>query len=164
MPGYGQAGFVGLAKESSWSIPVAVASGDFAAMLNENVALVIERFVNRNIVGRVTEPDDMAGLRRVAGDIHLTAHPVTVGHIFNGLMGQGSKTITVALSGFLWTTEWWPSPSDFFPDAPLPSYSLEMFRDVTSMHRIAGSIFDKAQFTLVPNQDHRALVGVIAKT
>jgi hypothetical protein len=48
--------------------------------------------------------------------------------------------------------------------APLPGYTIEVFRDVTSAFRYAGAVFRELSLAVQPNQGVRATVGVIAKT
>lgn len=159
---YGFQGFVALGKQSAWGTPTA--PGAFYELLSESLVQTRDRFDVRNLVGRVTEPDDVAGLVRIEGELVGPAHPVSVGHFINAAMGQGSKAITVVLSGFLWRLDWMPSPSDFSSLAPLPPYTLEVFRDVTSSHRYADAVATRIQFAVQPNQDLRTTLGLIAKT
>lgn len=161
---YGFQSFVGVARQTAWGTPAAVASGDFIEALSESFVPTRARFDVRNLVGRVTEPDDVAGLTRIEGELVASGHPVSIGHLLNAAMGQGSRAITVVLSGFLWTLDWMPSPSDFSSLAPLPPYTLEVFRDVTSSHRFADAVATRIGFAVQPNQDVRVTLGMIAKT
>jgi hypothetical protein len=159
---YGFAGHVGLGKEATWGTPVA--GTDYLEAFSETLAATYDRFDVKNIVGRFSEPDDVAGVLRIEGDLVVPGHPVAIGHLLNGAFGQGSKTITVVLSGFLWTTEWWPAPADLGANNPLPGYTLEMFRDVTSAHRYAGVQVGKLTMQIQPNQELRVTAGLLAKT
>jgi hypothetical protein len=161
---YGFAGHIGVAKETTWGTPVAVASGDFIDAMTEGLATVIDRFDVRNIYGRFAEPDDFAGLKHYEGDVVLPGMAIGLGHVYNGVFGQGSKTITVILSGFLWTTEFWPSPSDFSSLAPVPPYTVEINRDVTSAYRYSGAQFAHVTQHIQPNQDLRMTAHILAKT
>jgi hypothetical protein len=158
----GLLGHVGIGKETTWATPVAVT--DYVEALSETLALSIDRFDVKNITGRLAEPDDHAGVKRVEGDLVIPGHPIAIGHFLNGAFGQGSKTVTVVLSGFLWTTEWWPAPADAGANNPLPGYTLEIFRDVTSSHRYAGAQVNKLTLQIQPNQELRVTAGLLAKT
>ena len=160
--GYGFVGFVGIAKESTWGTPVAVASGDFIEALSENLTLVIDRFDTRNIAGKYSEPDDTTGLRRVEGELVAMGHPHYFGYFLRGLTNSGS--ISVVLSGFLWKHTYLTPTADASTLAPVPSYTVEVFRDVTSAHRYAGAVFNRGVLAVQPNQDLRTTLSVIAKT
>lgn len=160
---YAFAGHVGFAKETTWGTPVAVGSGDFMEALSENLTLAIERFDVRNIVGRMAEPDDIAGLRRNAGQLVVAANPLQLGHILRGVFTT-PVSITVVLSGFLWECTYQPLTSDPANNNALQPYTLEIFRDVTSSHRYAGVQMSKLTLGVQPNQDLRVTVGLLAKT
>lgn len=159
---YGFAGHVGVARETTWGTPVAVASGDFIEALSENLTLVIDRFDTRNIVGRYSEPDDTPGLRRVEGEIVAMGHPHYLGYFLRG--ATQLQSITVALSGFLWTHRYETPTSDVSTLAPNHSMTYEIHRDVTSAFRIAGAVTNRITFAVQPNQDLRTTMSIIAKT
>ena len=159
---YGAAGHLGIARETTWGTPAAVASGDFAYAMSENVTLHIDRFETENIVGTRAEPDDTAGLRRVEGDIAAQGHPEFLRQALRGLTNSGS--VTVVLSGFLHKFTYLSPTGDASTSAPFPSYTLEIFRDVTSTHRYAGAQFGRGTFAVQPNQDLRLTLAVVAKT
>ena len=163
MPGYGQIGHIGFAGESTWGTPVAVGSGDFLEALSESVTMEIERFDVKNIVGRYAEPDDVAGLRRIAGEITVPAHPLQLGYFLRGAFGKQAVATTV-LSGFLWNDQFLPATAEDGTNNPLPPWTLEIFRDVTSAHRYAGVQFGKLTLAVEPNQDLRVTAGLLAKT
>jgi hypothetical protein len=158
----GAAGAIGLARETTWGTPVAVASGNFVYGLSENVTLQIDRFDIKNIVGVRSEPDDVAGMRRIEGEMVLPGYPHALGHIFKGLTNSGS--LTVVLSGFLHQYDYLSPTADASTLSPFPSYTMEIFRDVTSSNRYAGAVWTRGVFNIQPNQELRATVGVLAKT
>src|SRR5712692_1455722 len=160
--GYGASGYLGLARETTWGTPVAVASGDFFYALNENVVLTLDRFDTRNIVAVRSEPDDTVGARHVGGDIHAMGHPEPMRQWLRGLTNSGSAS--VILSGFLHQYNYFTPTADASTLAPLPSYTLEVFRDVTSAQRYAGIQIGKATISVQPNQDVRFTLGVMGKT
>lgn len=163
MPGYGFTGHIGFARETTWGTPVAVASGDYIEALSESLTLDIERFDTDNIVARYSEPDDHAGLRRLAGELVFAARPLHLGHFFKNALGRVVSR-TVVLSGFLWETAYEPNIAEDGANNPLPSTTLEIFRDVTSAHRYAGVQFTKFGLAIEPNQDLRVTAELIAKT
>lgn len=165
--GYGFLGHVGFAQESSGGTPVAAT--DYIEALSENLTDTRDRFETRNIVGRMTEPDDEAGIRRVAGDIVFQAHPVTIGHFLKASLGTQSGTIV--LSGFLWTNDFTPGQTDFDTVFPRQPFTFEINRDVTSAQQYSGVCCSKLELSVAPNQEVRCTtswIGVsalnIAKT
>lgn len=159
--GYGTLGHLNLGKETTWAASV---NPDYSIeLMNETLTLARDRFEVKNIIGRLTEPDDVPGLRRIEGDMTTWGHPETIGHFLNAALGQGSKTITVVLSGSLWTLAWMPSPSDASSQNPLVSYTAEVFRDVTSSDRYQGGVLNRLVLAGQPNQDLRVTAGWIFK-
>src|SRR3989304_4623265 len=109
--GYGFSGHIGLAKEVTFGTGVAAA--DYVEGLSEGQSFEFDRFDTKNIIGTLAEPDDTAGVVRVAGDIVAAAHPVSVGHFLKGFFHNSS--ITIVASGNLWKTSFATSTtnSDF---------------------------------------------------
>jgi hypothetical protein len=155
----GHLGFVGLGKETTFG--TAVAATDYAEIMSENLSLSIDRFPTRNAFGGFHEPDDYAGMRRIAGDIVAAAHPVTLGHWLKAAMNTVSGSVT--LSGFLWTTKFISTKSEFADGVPSQPYTLEVHRDVTSSHRYAGALLNRLALSLSPNQDLRVTGSWLAK-
>src|SRR3990172_6861429 len=96
---YGFAGFIGIARETGWGSGTNVSSGGYIEALNESLTTNIDRFDYKNIIGTLASPDDMAGVKRVAGDIAFAAHPVTLGYFLLSAFSQA--TVSTVLSGFL---------------------------------------------------------------
>ncbi|HEV8639644.1 MAG TPA: phage tail tube protein [Methylomirabilota bacterium] len=162
--GYAFGGHIGIAKESSWGTPIAIASGGFIEGFSENVTLAIDRFSFRNIVGgNYAENDDTAGYRRIGGQLVVPAHPLLLGHFLKGALGLTS-TITVVVSGFLWESDFRALTADDGLNNATPPYTLEIFRDVTSSQRYAGAQFTKLQLDVQGNQELRVTADVLAKT
>jgi hypothetical protein len=160
---YGFASHIGIAKETDWGTPLA-ATGYFEA-LSEGLARQIDRFETANIVGRFAEPDDQAGVNRYAGDIVAAANAANMGHFCNGAFGQNS--VTVVLSGVLFTNIFRPRQSDLSSKNPLPAYTLEVFRAgtlVNSSSQISGIQFGGITFNAAPNQDLRLTMPTVGKT
>jgi len=159
--GYGIKGHLGIAKETSWG--TAVAAADYIKIMNESLALAIDRFDTINVHGSLAEPDDSAGIRRIEGDLEFGAHPVSIGYILKSAFTQSS--VTTVLSGFLWNTQFRTPTADFSTgECSGQPYTLEIFRDVTSSHRYAGVVVNQLRLGYAPNQDVRVTAGVIGKT
>lgn len=153
-------GFIGLAKETTWGTPVAAT--DYFEAMSENITETIDRFPVKNIVANFAEPDDFAGARRVAGDVVLFGHPVSVGHFLKGTFNTISGS--VVLSGQLHRSRFISTKSEFADGVPRQPYTLEVFRDVTSSHQYAGCLIDRLQLSLTPNQDLRVTASFIGKS
>lgn len=159
--GMGMAGFLGLAKESSWG--VSVAASTYVELFNEALVMNIDRFDIKNIGAMYTEPDDMAGLTRVTGDIEFPCFPTVTGQFLRGIFGAPSS-VTVVLSGFLHKSIFKTPTADFGTGQPTPPYTFEVYRDVTSSQQISGVVMNTLQLDVKPNQDVRAKIGVIGKS
>lgn len=158
---YGFAGYLGLAKETTWGTPVAAAS--YFEALSESLVSTLARFQIKNIVGgAMYEPDDETGLYTHEGNIVAAAHPQVVGHFLRGCFGIQSTS--VVLSGFLFKHDYYPILADAGSANALPPYTLEIFRDVTSSEQFAGVNFGSIDFEAAPNQDLRMTVKAIAKS
>lgn len=155
---YAFAGFVGIGLETTWGTPVAAT--DYIEILSESMAITFDRYPTKNIVATYFEPETVTGLQRAEGDIVFHAHPGQIGHVLKGLFGQSSVTSNHANCQVNVFT---PRTSDSSSLNPLPGYTLEINRDVTSSFRYAGVQFTQAAISVAPNQDVRFTVGAIAK-
>src|SRR3990167_1750172 len=158
--GYGFAGHIGFAKESSGGTPVAATN--YIEAMSENLTSTPDRFETKNVVGRYSEPDDMAGVRRVGGDIVFPGQPVDIGHFL--LAGMGIQSGSVVLSGFLWQNDFIMRTSDYDAAYMLQPYTFEIFRDVTSSQQYAGCNVNQLQFAIAPNQDLRVSASIIGRS
>lgn len=157
---HGIVGHIGIGKESTWG--TAVAASDYMEALSESVVLTPDRFDVKNIVGRFSEPDDMAGVNRIEGDIVFPGDPTILGIFLMGASGNNSGS--VVLSGFLWNNAFNLASSDAGTNNPFPSYTLEIFRDVTSSFRYSGIQISRLELNAAINQDLRATATIIGKT
>jgi hypothetical protein len=151
---------VGFAKESSGGTPVAATN--YVEAFSEGFTDTRDRFETRNIVGRYTEADDEAGVRRIQGNIVFAAHPVDVGYFLLAALGVNSSS--TVLSGALWTNVFSPRQSDFDTVYPLQPFTFEIFRDVGSSQQYAGACCSKLEMSVVPNQDVRCTADFIGTT
>lgn len=147
--GYGFGGHIGFAKETSWGS--GVAATDYVEALSEDISLSIERFSHKAIIATLAEPDDTPGLRRIAGNMRVPGHPVSIGHFLKGALH--TKSLTTVLSGFLWTNDFFSTitGTDFSAEVPTQPYTLEIFRDVTSSVRYAGCLVNALNFSIEGN-------------
>ena len=160
--GQGAAGHIGLAKETTWG--TAVAATDYFEAMSEDLNLAIDRFDFRNITGDNFDPDDAAGIRRIEGSMSFAANPETIGHFLNGALGISSVT---SIANELAKTEFTQrtvAAGDISSVAPLPTYTFEIFRDVTSAQQYAGNLINTLELSIQPNQDLRVTAGVIGKS
>lgn len=160
MAGAGFGGYIGFAKESSGGTPVAAT--DFIEAFSESLSMNMDRFETANIVGgQYYEADDMAGVRRVSGDIVFAAHPEDMGLLLWAATGVQSNT--EVLSGYLHTHEFTMRTSDFDESFAQDPLTFEIFRDVTSANQYSGACIGGITFNAVPNQDLRVTCNVMAK-
>ena len=73
------------------------------------------------------------------------------------------NSITTLESGFLHDNIFTPATSDVNSLHPLPPYTLEVFRDMSSAHQYAGVNFSTVNLAIAPNQDVRLTADIIAK-
>ena len=156
----GTIGFIGLGKETTFGTPVAAT--DYILALSENITLTKDRFELTNINNRFTEPDDMAGLDRYAGQVVFPSDPTALGFFLRSVFGTMSGS--VVLSGFLWKNEFTTALADFSANSPVPPYTFEVFRDVTSSNQYAGGVVNQLTLASQVNQELRVSAGMIFKT
>lgn len=158
---YGFAGHIGIGKETIWG--TAVAASEYIKALSESMPVTIDRFDTVNIHGGYYEPDDEAGIQRIAGEIVAAAHPETLGYLLAGAMGQTSVT---SLASDLAETAFALRQSEVSSLASLPPYTLEVYRDTfnSSAQQYAGIQFNSLQLQYQPNADVRATANLIGKS
>jgi hypothetical protein len=156
--GYGNLGYIGLAKETTWGTPVT--PSDYMKGLSESLSMAIDRFEVENIIGGFQEPNDVDGLRRITGDIVIPGHPVSLGHLLKAALNNSGSVVA---SGSLWTNHFTNTKSEFAAGVARQPYTLEISRDVGSAHQYAGCLLDRLVLTLAPNQELRAQASWIGK-
>lgn len=147
MPGYGVAGHFGIGKESTWG--TAVAAVRYAPIMTENFTPQLDRFDLANVVGRFSEPDDMAGLFRLQGSINLAADPTIAGDFLRAALGVASLATTSSPTMIHTFTL---GNSDWSTTAPFPAYTIELFRDVGSSQQMDGCELTNLEITGAPNE------------
>src|SRR3990167_33008 len=153
-------GFIGLAKESTWG--TAVGATDYIEAFSESLNLSKDRFPLKNMFAVYAEPDDAVGLDRVAGDIVCAGYPRALGWLLKGVMNSTSGS--TVLSGFLYTTRFISTQSEFSATAPSQPFTFEVFRDVTSSVQYAGCVVQRLQLALQPNAPLQLTASLIGKS
>src|SRR5258708_12957661 len=151
----GGLGYWGLGKEGAWG--TAVAATDYAEILRESVSANFDRFAFKNIIFGLNEPDASAGVLRIQGDVITAAHPVAMGHMLKAAMNTVSGS--TVLSGFLYTTRFVTTKSEFAQGVASQPYPLELHRQVGSAYQGAGAMCPQLAPALTPNQDRRMTAG-----
>lgn len=158
--GYGFAGFLGLGHEATFS--TLVPRTDFAEILSETITEGIERFERANAVGGFFEPDDVAGLHTVEGDIVFTANAESIGHFLAAGFGVSSTAQIGASDIFL--HDFTVRQSDLENRRPLDSYTIEVSRgDVTSAFLYTGMLVSKLGFSLEAGGPLQVTAGLVGR-
>lgn len=155
----GANGFLGIAKEVTWG--TAIGATNYVELLSESMDLVIDRFEIKQIAALYTEADDMSGLRRIEGNVEFPCFPNVLGHFLRGVFGNPIVTV---VGSSLFSNVFKTPTADFGTGQPVPPYTFEVFRDVTSSFQFAGVVMNTLQLSVQPNQELRASVGVIGKS
>ncbi|NJM10620.1 MAG: hypothetical protein HC889_00705 [Synechococcaceae cyanobacterium SM1_2_3] len=149
---------MGLSKETTWGTPVTASS--FIELMSEGLTEALDRFDTRNIFNGIAEPDDTTGLVRVEGDTVFAAFPDSMGFALNAALGS---LATTSISATLKSHVFQCLGSDVSSLTPLPPYTVEIFRDVTSAQQYAGCVANQMTLAAQVNQDLRATLGWIGK-
>lgn len=158
---YGFNGFVGIGKETNWGS--AVAAAEYFEALTESVQLTIDRYVHKNMTGLIGEPDDNAGINRIAGSVVCAAHPQFVGRMLKGALQ--SVTVT-SVGGGLHRADFVTTSggADFSAEVPSQPYTLEIYQDATSSIQFAGCVVDALAFDFRPNQAVQCTADFIGRS
>ncbi len=157
--GYGQLGHIGFAKETTWGTPVPAT--DYVKAMSESVAVSFDRFEQYQIVSGLHEPDDVQGVKRIAGDISFAAHPTAIMPWLHAATGIQSNA--EVLSGFLHTHDLTMATAENGTNNPMPPLTLEIFRDVTSAQQYDGVQVSALTLAMAPNQDLRVTASILAE-
>ena len=160
MAGLGVLGFIGYCKESSGGVPVAAT--DYVEAFSENFQLNFDRFVKSNIRGSIVAPDDISGIKRIAGDITITGDPVQLGHWLNAACGVQSNT--EVLSGVLFSHEFTLAETDWDDEFAQQPYTFEINRDISSSQQFSGCNVSGLQFNLTPNNVLQVTASIIGRS
>lgn len=156
---YGMAGYMGVAKETTWG--TAVTANCFMELMSEGLTVAIDRYDTRNVFNGLAEPDDVTGLVRIEGETVHPGIPESIGLLLHAGMGTVATTsVTATYRTHVFQT----AASDVSSVTPLPPYTVEIFRDVTSAQQYAGCVAGQLTFACQPNQDLRATVNWVGRT
>lgn len=159
MSGHGMAGHVGLGKQTTWGTPVGAT--DYLTVMSENLTETRDRFEKENIYGGLYEPNDVAGVRRVGGDITFSAHPETLGDFLNAVLGT---TVVTSINAALAVASFKPRTTDVSSVHPNALYSFEIARDVGSSQQYSDCMVTGLSLELAPNQALKATASIIGRS
>jgi len=159
--GYGFAGYFGMRRESTWGS--GLAANTFIEILNENITLSKDRFDYKNVINTMAEPDDIAGMNRLSGDVAFACNPANIGNV---LMSTFNQSTVTSIAANFWRhvyTQPTNSNSAFSSQSPSVPYTLEIFRDVGTATQYAGGLATSLSFNYASNQDVRCSVGFLCR-
>ena len=159
----GMQGHFGFVKESTWGT-AAFAPGsctNFVELMSENIHVEIDRFETANVYGGIYERDDSAGIRRIAGQAAFAGHPQNLGYFLNAITG-GNSTVT-SIGATYTRTAFNFSTGDTSSLCPVPSYTVELYRDVTTAQIYTGVVVTQLAMNIAPNQDLRCTADILGK-
>lgn len=157
--GLGVLGYVGYGPESSGGVAVVPAA--YIQAGQEGVSAEFDRYDLFNIASRLSEPDDRAGVLRVAGDVTAPFHPLVAGHWCKGAFGSATVSTTGVATGFYKHTWKTPILSQWDNRFALPPYTFEIFRDVGSAQQYAGCNINRFELSMAPNGVMQCKIGII---
>lgn len=160
--GIGMLGFIGLQEESSWGTAITTNSRHYIPAFSETLTFGMDRINVKNIIANLAEPDDFQGINNVAGNIQVPANPETLWFLARGLLYDGSSNATLTYSAGIWTSEYVTPETNWSPLCPVPSYTCEIYRDVTSSFFYTGFAISKIDISIEPNKATTLDVSVLA--
>ena len=152
-------GYIGIGQETTFGSGAAIT--DYVEALSENLSAEFDRYDYKNIIGTIAPPDDQAGVLRVGGEIAFAINPANVGRFLKGFFYTSS--VTVVRSGFLFNNIFRSTVDIHNATSLLPSYEVEVFRDVTSAHRYTGCVMNTFNLNVQPNNALAMTVGMIGR-
>ncbi len=153
----GARGTVRWGKETTWGTAAATFTGMEA--LTESLALAYDRYAVKTIIGTIAEPDDFAGVGRIAGDLTVPGYPDYVGRLLQAVFATTVVSLATGLAKSTFRTRL----ANFSTDTPVQPISLDVFRDVTSADRYTGLVVSRLTLGCQPNQDLRLTASMIGK-
>lgn len=158
--GLGLSGYVGFGRESSGG--VAVAPTHFIEALSEGLSGEYDRYEIFNIAGRLAEPDDAAGVLRVAGGLVVPWNNIVGGHLLKNCIGSASVS-TTGVGGGLWRHSFKsPIASQWDDRFALVPYTYEVHRDVGSAQQYSGCNINQLELSIAPNQPLQLSADIMA--
>lgn len=150
--------FIGLAKESSWGVPVA--STAYLQFISESLTHEIEQLMEAELRGYPDEPPQYEGLNTIWGDIAFAARPATIGYFLRSALGAPVTTGTGP-----YTHTFTPATANFSAACALPPYTFEIHRDLTSSFQYVGCVANELNIEQgVGQKVMRATAAILGKT
>ncbi len=136
---YGSMGHIGIGREVTWNTPVAAT--DYIPLDSETIVEEIEQVEDPSIKESRFENKNIPGLVSVKGSTIVGTRPTSIGYLLRSALGA------VAVTGVNpYTHTFTPAASAFDPDCYLPSYTLEIHRDLAQAWQYAGMVVNALQF------------------
>ncbi|WP_035430862.1 phage tail tube protein [Bacillus sp. UNC322MFChir4.1] len=149
---YGSLSHIGLGKETAWGTPVAAT--DYIRFASEGITEEIEQVISENITGVFDEGATYEGAHNISGDISFDVYPNMLGHMLRSAFGAPTTTtVTAGVYQHVFT----PLQSNFSNVCALPSYTLEVNRDLEQAFQYAGAVVN--ELTLNFGTDNKIMQG-----
>lgn len=141
----GALGHIGLGKEATFG--TAVAASDYVRFASESLNQTIEQVKTDTLNGVVDESPYYEGMHTITGDIQFDAYPNTVGYFLRSALGAPTSTQQGATTAYQHVFT--PSQANFATNCALPSYSIEVNRDLGSANafQYVGCVANELDFT-----------------
>ncbi|MFQ5791106.1 MAG: phage tail tube protein [Acidobacteriota bacterium] len=153
----GMLGFLGLGKETAYGTPVSAT--DYVAFEAESIQETINFLRTGQVRARFAEPPKFLGMKTIAGDIAFDAHPIALGFFLRSALGGYTAPASAGLATHVFT----PTASNFSSVSPLPPYTVEVHRDVSSSWRYTSALAAQIGIEVGANRIVRATATIVAK-
>lgn len=157
--GYGFIGAIGMGAETTWG--TAATRDIFFKAMNENMVGAIERIDIDNIAGQTEEADDYGGQKTAGGDIALAARPRPLGAMLYAALGADA---VASIAADYYSHTFTCRSGDVSSTHPLPSYTVEVDRDVGSAFIYAGACLSKLDLEIGWNEAMKISGNWVAKS
>jgi hypothetical protein len=139
---FGALAHVGLGKETTWGTAAAV--NDYIRFASEGITEEIEQVVSENIAGIVDEGASYEGMHNISGDLSFDVYPNAVGHMLQSAFGA---PVTTSVSEGVYKHVFTPVQANYSNLSALPSYTLEIHRDLEQAFQYVGSVVNDLTFS-----------------
>jgi hypothetical protein len=139
---FGALAHIGLGKETTWG--TAVAADDYIRFASEGMTEEIEQVISENIAGIVDEGASYEGMHNVSGDLSFDVYPNVAGHLLRSAFGA---PVTTSVNESVYKHVFTPVQTSFSSLSALPSYTLEIHRDLQQAFQYAGSVVNDLTFS-----------------
>lgn len=138
----GRLGHIGLAKETTFGMPVAAAK--YMRYISESLVSDIEPLVPRNITGYFDEGPTFQGLKTHMGKVTFNAFPDALGLFL--VSAIGADAITGA--GSPYTHKFKVRQAEFSSLSTMTPLTLEVHKDLGNAFQFSGCIVNKLKFMI----------------